>query len=212
MSGNELNLNSFKKIIKEINIVLEKNKEYLSEMDSFTGDGDHGFTISKAFDSANNVILEKKPNTISELLKLIGNTLIINVGGSAGPIFGTFFKTMGDSIDESLSSINIEDLKMMMSNGMNKVMDLGGAKPGDKTMIDTIVFAIKSLEKSCINNEPFEEAILKMINASKKGAYSTAEMIAKKGRAKTSGERSLGHIDPGAFSMFLIFSTFKEVL
>jgi len=209
---NYLDLEDFKKIIFRINENVEKNIEYLSKLDSVIGDGDHGITISSGFRSTVEKISEKDFTSISEFLKFVGNNFMSTIGGTTGPIFGYLFSEMGKTAEGLNEKISPDDLCLMFTNSLNKIMKIGGAKPGDKTMIDALYPAINSLKESISQKLSFKNSLDLMAEAAKKGAELTKEMIAIKGRARYLGERSLGYQDAGATSTYIIISAFFEIL
>ena len=209
MIQEKLGIDDFKKIFININNIIKENMIYLSELDSHIGDGDHGITITRGFENAVKKIEEGSPNTISKLLKIAGNALIFSMGGASGPIFGTIFLEMS-KVSDNKKLVNLADLHDMFSAALEGVSKLGGAKPGDKTMIDSLYPAVDSLKDSVLKKLSLKEALYKMSNAAENGALSTKDMIASKGRSKYSGERSIGFQDPGATTLFLITKAIYE--
>jgi dihydroxyacetone kinase-like protein len=108
--------------------------------------------------------------------------------------------------------ISADDLCLMFTDSLNKIMKIGGAKPGDKTMVDALYPAINSLKESISQKLSLKDSLELMLEAAKKGAESTKEMVAVKGRARYLGERSLGYQDAGATSVYIIIGTFFEIL
>jgi len=202
----------FKKIIAGINKTIQENKILLCKLDSVIGDGDHGMTIAKGFDAAMEKIEKTQPANISDLLKATGSAIIMTIGGVAGPIFGSLFSEMGRTISSDVESVDIKVLSSMFSASLEKIMKLGGAKPGDKTMVDAFYPAVKSLEDSAASGISIKEALGRMSEAARSGADSTKNMIASKGRSSYAGERSLGYEDAGANTVFFIIKSIYEEL
>ena len=200
----------FKRIITGINNAIQENRILLCKLDSVIGDGDHGVTIAKGFDSAMEKIEKTQPANISDLLKTTGNSITMAIGGVAGPIFGSLFSELGRSISSDLQSVDIKVLSLMFSASLAKVMKLGGAKPGDKTMVDAFYPAVKSLEDSAAAGISIKEALSRMVKAAKAGAESTKDMISSKGKSSYSGERSLGYEDAGANTVYFIIKAIYE--
>lgn len=169
------------------------NKAYLSDLDSPIGDGDHGVNMARGATFLKEAFSEKQPQNISETLKLTGMTLLSKVGGASGPLYGSAFIEMSKVTEEKLNS---EALITNLKNGMTAVGKRGKSTVGEKTMLDVWDPVIKSLEK----NELSSEAITTFVDKTK-------DILATKGRAAFLGERSIGHIDPGAASSGLLFST-----
>jgi dihydroxyacetone kinase phosphoprotein-dependent L subunit len=209
---NNLYLEDFKKIIAGINKTIQENKMLLCKLDSVIGDGDHGMTIAKGFEAAMEKIEKTQPSNISELFKTTGNAITITIGGVAGPIFGSMFSEMGRTVNSDLKSADIKVLSSMFSAALAKIMKLGGAKPGDKTMVDAFYPAVKSLEESSASGIPVKEALSKMAAAAKAGAESTKDMISSKGKSSYSGERSLGYEDAGANTVYFIIKAIYDEL
>jgi len=140
----------------------------LCKLDSVIGDGDHGMTIAKGFDSVMEKIEKTQPENISDLLKTTGNAIIVTIGGVAGPIFGTLFSELGRTISSDTKSVDIKVLSLMFSASLAKIMKLGGARPGDKTMVDAFYPAVKSLEDSAAIGISIKEALIRMTEAARK--------------------------------------------
>lgn len=200
-----LGLDDFTRSIHCISNAIQENKGYLTKLDSFIGDGDHGSTIARGFTKVVEKIRKDKPESISELLKDTGFTLITSMGGASGPLFGTFFTEMSKEA-EGKDAIGLRDFYAMISNALAKISRLGGAKPGDKTMVDSLGPAVKSLGVSLDRGQGIERALKNMSMASKRGAASTKDMIAKKGRSRYHGKRSIGYQDAGATTIYLIIN------
>ncbi len=205
-----LKLEDFRAIITNINKTLQENKMFLSQLDSVIGDGDHGVSIAKGFLNAMNKIDEQNPSSISELLKLTGNSIAVVIGGVTGPVFGMFFSEMGRAIEPDKEEVDINDLYLMFSQSLDKIMKVGGAKPGDKTMVDALDPAVKALKEAADKGLSIKDALSAMVSAAKTGAESTKDMVATKGRARYSGDRSLGYEDAGANTIHLILKAVYE--
>lgn len=206
----KLGFEAIKKMIMRINDTLQENKMFLSQLDSVIGDGDHGVSISKGFLNAVAKIQEQDPKNISDLLKLTGNSIAVIIGGVTGPVFGMFFSEMGRAVEPEKDAIDIKDISVMFERALDKIMKVGGAKPGDKTMVDALYPAVQSLKISADKTESFKEAFSAMVSSAKAGAESTKDMVATKGRARYAGERSLGYEDAGANTVYLIINTMYE--
>ena len=113
-------------------------------------------------------------------------------------------------IEPEKETIDINELSGMFTQSLDKIMKLGGAKPGEKTMIDALYPAVQSLKESAEKSSSIKAAFSEMVSSSKTGAESTKDMIATKGRARYSGERSIGHEDAGANTVYLILKAMYE--
>jgi phosphoenolpyruvate---glycerone phosphotransferase subunit DhaL len=206
----KLGLSNFREMIKKINETLQENKMFLSQLDSVIGDGDHGTSISKGFLNAVEKIEQQQPANISDLLKLTGNSIAVIIGGVTGPVFGTFFSEMGRTLPAEKDSVDIKDLSEMFVGALEKIMKIGGAKPGDKTMVDALFPAVQALKEYSLKSSSLKGAFSLMVSAAKKGAESTGNMVAAKGRARYAGERSIGYEDAGANTIHLIIKAMYE--
>lgn len=197
-------------VILRIIKIIEEKKDWLSEIDGAIGDGDHGVNMAKGFGMVKSGI-DSIPNDFSKLLNFVGTTLVTNIGGAMGPIYGTFFMRMGKAV-EGKNILGKEDILRMLSESLEGVKRRGGAEVGDKTLVDTLDAAKKSYEWAINNGKELREAIDEMIEGARKGMESTKDFVAKKGRSSRLGERSKGTIDAGAASCYLILKSLGESL
>lgn len=179
----------------------------LTRYDQTIGDGDHGIGMKRGFVAVSELLdSDYQPKSISNLLLKIGSTMMASMGGASGAIFGTLFRSGAKGIKDA-SELNSETLSQFLDAGLQGVYERGGAKPGDKTMIDALVAAVEE-SKNC--KGPLNETLPKLAKAAEEGVKATKDMIATTGKAKTLGERSLGHPDPGAVSMAFILQFMSE--
>ena len=198
-----------KLVLAQIQAIVD-HKVYLSEIDGKIGDGDHGINMAKGFNLIKDRLADKEIS-LSDGLGLIGKTLMTEIGGSMGPIYGTFF------IQMSLKSKNKPETDAPLFGEMLKAArealeDLGGAKVGDKTLMDAVVPAQEAYQAAVDAGASLPEALNKMADAAEKGKDSTVDLVAKIGRSARLGERSRGVLDAGATSAALILQTFARVL
>jgi dihydroxyacetone kinase-like protein len=189
---------------------IETNRVYLSEIDGAIGDGDHGINMSKGFALAKTRLAEQTIS-VSDGLALIGKTLMTEIGGAMGPIYGTFFIQMSLQA-KNKPAIDAEVFGAMLAAARKGVEELGGAKPGDKTIMDTLVPAQEKYQAATGTGSSFGQALQEMAGAAENGKDSTRDLVARIGRASRLGERSRGTLDAGATSCALILRTFANVL
>lgn len=192
-----MDIEKLKEKMSDISDTIVENKEYLTELDREIGDADHGYNMAKGFTSVKN-ILEDDYNSIKELINKIAMTLISNVGGASGPLYGSFFMKFAQALDDS-ETISREQFNEAFSKGLDGVIMRGKAQINDKTMVDVIDPVSKALNE----NKPYSE----IVELAEKKMEETKDMKARKGRASYLGDRSIGHIDPGACSSYLIIKT-----
>jgi dihydroxyacetone kinase-like protein len=142
---------------------------------------------------------------------LIGKTLMTEIGGAMGPIYGTFFIQMSLQA-KNKPAIDAEVFGAMLAAARKGVEELGGAKPGDKTIMDTLVPAQEKYQAATGTGSSFGQALQEMAGAAENGKDSTRDLVARIGRASRLGERSRGTLDAGATSCALILRTFANVL
>lgn len=195
-------------IVNNIITVIQANKVYLGDIDGAIGDGDHGINMNKGFTLCKERI-EGKDISLSEGLKVLGRVLLTEIGGSMGPLYGTFFIEMSKVIKDK-EEIDKVAFKEMLKAAMDSIGTLGKAKLGDKTLMDTLIPAVESFERSLIEDKSFEEALEAMKLAAEAGKESTRDLVAKIGRASRLGERSRGILDAGSVSCNLILQSMAD--
>jgi dihydroxyacetone kinase-like protein len=178
---------------------VDREAERLTALDSPIGDADHGSNLQRGFAAVTATLEKEAPDTPGAVLMLAGRQLISTVGGASGPLYGTLLRRTGKALGDA-AEVGERDLTDALRTGVDAVMQLGGAAPGDKTMIDALVPAVDAL------GESFAAAR----TAAEEGALATTPLQARKGRASYLGERSIGHQDPGATSSALLVAALAE--
>ncbi|MFD4370949.1 dihydroxyacetone kinase subunit DhaL [Streptomyces sp. NPDC058486] len=179
---------------------VEREADRLTELDSAIGDADHGANLKRGFSAVAETLAKEPPATPGAVLTAAGRQLISTVGGASGPLYGTLLRRAGKALGDS-GEVTREELADALAAGVAAVGQLGGAVPGDKTMLDALTPAVAALRAS------FAAAR----TAADEGALATVPLRARKGRASYLGERSVGHQDPGATSSALLFAALEEV-
>jgi len=188
---------------------LIEQRAYLTELDSAIGDGDHGINLSRGGAAASAKVDAEKPEYLDDLFRLVGMTIISTVGGASGPLYGTFFLRLSQSVGHR-QELTLEQLADGFDAGLAGVVERGKPEFGDKTMFDAMEPAVTALRAN-LRQGP-AAATRAAFEAAAAGRDATAEMIARKGRASYLGERSAGHIDPGAASTALLFEVLAQAL
>lgn len=194
-------------IVMDIIAAIQANKVYLSDIDGQIGDGDHGINMNKGFSMAGERISAEQ--SFATAMKTLGDTLLLEVGGSMGPIYGTFFRKCALAVKNE-TEINVSLFSQMLENALEGVKEIGGAKVGDKTLIDTMEPAVTTFRQKWESGEEFSGALSKAMEAAEVGKESTRNMIARIGRAARLGERSVGVLDAGATSCYIILKVMFE--
>lgn len=199
------------KWLQSVAVVLEKNKEYLTELDAAIGDADHGINMNRGFQKVITQLPSVADKDIGSILKTVSMTLISSVGGASGPLYGTLFLKASTAVagKEELSS---EDMVALLQAAVDGVVQRGKANLGDKTMLDALSPAADAFKQAIANGTTTVEALQQAVSAAEQGMKDTIPLVAKKGRASYLGDRSANHPDPGATSTYLILKTLLETV
>ena len=192
-----------------INTIID-NWVYLSEVDGLIGDGDHGVNMNKGFTLTKNKLGGKKVS-LTEGFNVLGKTLILEIGGSMGPLYGTFFTEFSKGFKE-VEDIDREAFGAALEGALKGMQAFDKAKVGDKTLMDTLVPAIDAYKAALAEGKDFKAALQDMKVEAEKGKESTKDMVAKIGRAARLGERSRGVLDAGATSCNLILQSMADAI
>jgi dihydroxyacetone kinase phosphoprotein-dependent L subunit len=203
----ELTVEQTKEMFQFVGEKVIANKPRLTEIDSAIGDGDHGIGMSVGFKKAIENLNQKELSTINEVFKTIGMSMISSMGGASGIIFGTMFVGGVKGLEEH-KTLNLQTLATIFEKSLEAIKTRGKADLGDKTMIDAFQPAVLSLNNS--NYSDLLEALQEAAAQANAGVERTKEFIAKFGRAKTLGERAIGHQDAGATTVAIIFEAMAE--
>ena len=168
----------------------------LTELDRITGDGDLGASMKRASTAIRQALPSYPLNDISGTLKALAQTLRRELGGSSGPLYGVLFLRAGNVLENS-ESIGLAQLAMASEAGLRAISDLGGAKPGDRTMLDALDPFVKTLKVAA---GTVREVLFAAVDNAQRGAEATATMKPRLGRSSYLQDRVLGHPDPGAIA------------
>lgn len=196
-------------IVDKLIVAIQTNKEYLSDIDGLIGDGDHGINMNKGFTMCQER-LEDGMN-LTDALKTLSRVLMMEIGGSMGPLYGTLFNKMSRA-SKGEEIITRDVFGRMLSDAMNGVSELGSAKVGDKTLMDVLIPADEAYKAAQAADKDFKGCLEDMKAAAEKGWQSTKDLVAKIGRASRLGERSRGVLDAGATSCNLILQTMADAI
>ncbi|MGI4746437.1 MAG: dihydroxyacetone kinase subunit DhaL [Janthinobacterium lividum] len=205
-----ISLNDAAPVTIEIARAVIEARDHLSEIDGATGDGDHGVNMAKGF----RLVIERldgKDFDIREGFATIGDTLLSDIGGSMGPLYGSLFTEMADALDGK-AAIDPATLAAMLTAGEAAIVDLGEAKVGDKTLIDVLTPSRIAVEQAAASGKSLSDTLTALREAAATGLESTRDLVAKRGRAARLGERSRGVLDAGAASCELILRTLANGL
>ena len=181
---------------------IAEQRDYLVDLDRAIGDGDHGENMDRGFKAAVEALGQAQPASVAEVLKTVAKTLMSTVGGAAGPLYGTAFlrasKAAGDGELDGAGAAAV------IAGALEGIQARGKGTTGEKTMVDAWTPALEAARAAAESGSDAAAVFEAAATAAEAGAASTEPMRATKGRASYLGERSIGHLDPGAVSTSLI--------
>jgi dihydroxyacetone kinase-like protein len=186
--------------IREFARVIAEHRDELTELDSAIGDADHGTNMDRGMSAAVAALEATPPADAAALLKTVAMTMISKVGGTSGPLYGTFFLRMSGALGDGSPAAFAAAFRA----GVDGVVARGKAELGDKTMLDAFLPACDALDAALADGRSLGEALAAAAEAARTGRDATVPLVARKGRASYLGERSAGHQDPGATSTALL--------
>lgn len=198
-------------ILEQICRNIIENKDMLTELDRVIGDGDHGVNLARGMEK----ILVEIPNFTHlkeyEILNKSAMLLMSNVGGASGALYATALMK-GANLLKGKENINPQDIVQVWGEMIEGIKSRGKSEKGEKTMLDTLIPAFESFRDEIDKNGDLKKAFIVAEKAGKEGMELTKNMLATKGRATYLGERSIGHIDAGATSSYLIIKTIADMI
>ena len=181
---------------------IAEQRDYLVDLDRAIGDGDHGENMDRGFKAALEALGQGQPASVAEVLKTVAKTLMSTVGGAAGPLYGTAFlrasKAAGDG------ELDGAGVAAVIAGALEGIQARGKATTGEKTMVDAWTPALEAARAAAGSGSGAAAVFEAAATAAEAGAAATEPLRATKGRASYLGERSIGHLDPGAVSTSLI--------
>lgn len=189
---------------------IRQNHEMLSRLDCATGDGDHGTTILRTMEAVAKTVAEQPGADLKQLFSKIAWAVMSCDGGSTGPLLGSFFMGLSEGA-AGQTQLDVTAVAAMFEAGVVKMQKQSRAQIGDKTMMDAFLPAIAALKAAAPTGD-LKAALSQAAAAAAQGAEATKTMRAKFGRARNLGDRVLGHPDPGAVSVSLLFKGFSEAV
>ena len=179
------------------------NADELTDLDRAIGDGDHGANMRRGFEAVLAAADELSAKSLGDSLKGVGTTLVMRVGGASGPLYGTLFMSLGKSLTDEVSR---EQIANAFAEAIDAVKARGKSEAGQKTMLDVFLPVL------AVVREGGEGMAARLRATARLAAENTIPMKAIRGRASFLGERSIGHMDPGARSSELIVDAVADVM
>ena len=189
-------------LVKAVAAVIDAHAEELTALDQAIGDGDHGINMKRGFGAVAADAEALSAKSWPEFLKSVGTTLVMKVGGASGPLYGTLFMALGKELPEAPAR---DDLVRAFRAAIRAVQVRGKAERGHKTMLDVLIPVAEALEGGSF-------AAGDISRTAHEAAEATKPIKAVRGRASFLGDRSIGHMDPGARSSALLIETVGSVL
>ena len=199
--------NEIIQLFKKISQTIRDHKEELTRLDQDIGDSDHGINLARGFSVVDEKLMDLEDESIEVIIKAVSRALISNVGGASGILYGSFFQKMAPvALDKE--EVDLSLYIEMLEVGVDAIKQRGRSDFGEKTMLDVLIPYLDYL------NENKEKELTLLLSGAtqeaKKQLEATKDRQATKGRASYLGERSIGHIDPGAMSAFLMIETVES--
>jgi dihydroxyacetone kinase len=202
---NTIDTGNMIRIVGKMSDVIIENEIPFCDLDSAAGDGDFGMSVAKGFKVLKNDWSSLDNSNIGTFLKSSGMIITEHCGGASGPIWGSAFRAAGRCADGK-EELSLEEFAAMMQCAVDGIQKRGGAKLGDKTLLDALIPCVESLKDSAAAGKPFKEAFILGAAAAAEGAEKTREYGATKGRASYVGDRSISYPDAGAMALGIIFT------
>ncbi|HWO24635.1 MAG TPA: dihydroxyacetone kinase subunit DhaL [Kofleriaceae bacterium] len=191
--------------LRELARVIGNHKQYLTDLDAAIGDADHGINMDRGMTAVVAALDASPPADMAALCKQVGMTLVKSVGGTSGPLYGTFFLRMAAAFGSG-DSVDAAGFARALRAGVEGIVQRGRAEAGDKTMLDALAPALDALDAALAAGSSLAVSLRAAAAAAEAGRDATAPMVARKGRASYLGERSAGHLDPGATSAAMLIA------
>lgn len=196
----ELSSKDYVEYLNEFYTLLQENKEYITNLDLATGDGDHWLNMNTGFGELLKKEEELKEMDLQTCFKNISITLMSKIGGSSGVLYGGAYMAAAKQLND-VEAIDRNVLYNILNAMLEDIMKRGKSEPGSKTMVDALYPAVERLKESIDEDLDDENLLKEVAKAAKKGAESTKDMRAIRGRASYQSDKGLGHLDPGAVTM-----------
>ncbi|QKJ88138.1 Dihydroxyacetone kinase subunit L [Paramixta manurensis] len=192
-------------VVADLVTIVKQNREYLSEIDGAIGDGDHGINMAKGFTQCGERLAGNQ--TLAQAFDTLSDALMEGIGGSMGPLYGSFFMGMADYARDK-TTLSAPQFAAMLRAGLTELQDISEAGVGDKCLMDTLIPSVAMAEQRAEQGFPVMLEALKQ--AASAGRDSTRDLVAKIGRASRLGERSRGVLDAGAVSCCLLLTQLAD--
>ncbi|MDF1849451.1 MAG: dihydroxyacetone kinase subunit DhaL [Verrucomicrobiales bacterium] len=207
MAKETLSINETRDMMIAVANKIIEAEPILTDADRALGDGDHGVGMERGMNAVKEALEGEEFPSVGKVFMAVGMAMMSSMGGASGAVFGTLFRSGGKAIKDA-ETLGAAEIVTFYKEGTEGVMSRGGAKPGDKTMVDALLPAAEAGEKA--GAATVSEATAAIAEGAEAGKEASKDMIATMGRAKTLGEKSLGKADAGAVSVSIIAATMRD--
>jgi dihydroxyacetone kinase-like protein len=191
--------------IERFAAVFASSRDLLDDLDRQSGDGDFGTNLESAMERVAQGLEDAPPETPGAVLGVVA-TAFMHTGGTSGPLFGMWFTQLSRAAGAE-AAIGLAELAAGAGAGLAGIQRLGGAQPGDKTMVDAMAPAAAALADAAAGGAAVADGLAQTAAAARAGADATAPMLARRGRASYVGEAARGVCDPGALTVAMLFES-----
>jgi len=205
MTRASIDVDQVERWIREFARVVADNAQFLTDLDAAIGDADHGINLDRGMSAVVAALDEAPQPDLAALTKKVGMTLVSSVGGASGPLYGAFFLRLAASLGPA-DAVAAADFAKALRAGVDGVVQRGRAEADDKTMFDALAPALDALDAGLASGSDLASALDRARVAAEAGRDATEGLVARKGRASYLGQRSVGHIDPGATSAAMLIA------
>ena len=189
--------------VRRCGAAVRRHAELLTRLDATLGDGDHGDNLLIGFSAVDEMLDTDEPDTIGTVLSSVGTALVTSVGGASGPLYGAAFIEAGFAA-RAMGRLGVPELAVLARAAADGLARRGRCRVGDKTIFDALAPAADALAAAAAAGDPMPVALRRATLAARRGMRSTRPLVARRGLAMRLGDRSRGHLDPGAASCFLL--------
>ncbi len=206
----ESSLGGVELVVRTIAETAVENEKYFGDLDAVVGDGDFGYSMARGFELVLADFDGFDRTDVGTFLKKVAVVITGRIGGTSGPIWGTAFLRAGAAAADK-TTLTTQDTIEMLRAAIEGIKQRGQSDLGDKTLLDALVPAVDTLEESLASGDDASGALQKAASTARERAEATKEMVAKKGRAAYTGERSIGTLDAGAIAVAVMLERLAEV-
>ena len=197
------------RVVKVLAETVVANETYFGDLDAVVGDGDFGYSMARGYEIVLSDWDQLDRSDIATFLKKVAVIITSRIGGTSGPIWGTGFLRAG-STAAGASSLDGQQIVAMLRAAIDGIKARGGADVGDKTLLDALVPATDAIEEQATAGASAADSLRAAATAARSAAEGTKQMLAKKGRAAYTGERSIGTLDAGAVAVAVLFEALAD--